>query len=560
MKRNVKVMLSVMLAVMLVLTACAKGGGGNEKPSNSPSTPAETSAPVEGNKENNDKKWPEKVTVKAYMSSFGDDSTNTEIQQEWLRRMQEHVGAELDIKWTYVHNDDYKDKVKLMAQSGGGHDIMSGTKDNDIMFQLGNQGALLDIAPYIDEYAPNYKKYLEANEHIRKSVTTADGKMYFFGDGFLNNTDMVASAYGPMYRFDIFQKHDIKIPETWEEYYEAAKKLKELYPDVYPVNAQEWPPFQDAHFYSNHTQPDIYWNGTEFVFGPGEESFKEAFEFIAKMYNEKLLDPEFSTQTQDQLQEKATNGKVFMIPFAWLGWKEKYAVEADGVVWGGARTPKNEKYGEPYMLGPSLPGTVLYPNYGTMISADTKYPELMVSLLDYQYEESMIELIHWGIEGKTYEVVNGEKVKIDLGDDAALQNKLGYGPLATITRPGFVFSPQYYATDVAGYRVPEKMMPFFANGEYLEGVMAPQDGTAQAYAGEAAIPTWETAPQIRLSKDQEAQKIQTMTAVKTYLEEGLFSFVLGQRSFDEWDKFQEELKAVGDYQAIVDMMNEEAKK
>lgn len=41
---------------------------------------------------------------------------------------------------------------------------------------------------------------------------------------------------GMLYRKDIFDKHGIEVPETWEEFAEAARKLHKADPDVYLTN------------------------------------------------------------------------------------------------------------------------------------------------------------------------------------------------------------------------------------------------------------------------------------------------------------------------------------
>ncbi len=544
MKKKMIFALSLLLVATLVFSACSKGDG--NKPSEQASSSSEASAskasePAE-----------ETIKIKAYMSSFGDDPKNTELYKLWKEKMEAYIGKKLDIEWIYVNSDDYPEKIKLTLASGDTPDIMSGVKDAEVMFQFGNQGSLLDIAPYLDEYAPNYKSYLESTKFSDKSMYTPEGKMFFFGDGFQNDTGFSGSAYPALYRFDIFQKHNIKVPENWDEFYDAAVKLKELYPNSYPVNAQEWPKFWDATSLSNHTNSDIYWNGEKYVYGPMEESYKEGLMFIRKLYDEKLLDPEFLSQSQDQLQAKVTTGKSFMIPLAWGGWWEKYSVPDQGVSWGAAVNPKNEKYGDQWVLGPALLGKTIFANYGIMVSKKTKYPELIVKMLDYQYSPEIVELIHWGVEGKTYQVVDGKKEFINKNGDWKELSDFGMGE--PWTRQGFVYAPQNYSSDYIKY----KNVQFFGKGQF--GEMRPQEGMGKFTNPETAIAPYEQAPVIRLSKEDEAKKAQIMTAVKTYMDENIYKFLLGERDFGEWDAFAKELSNIGDYQSIVDMMNTQVSK
>jgi putative aldouronate transport system substrate-binding protein len=541
-KKKMGLILSIVLAVTLVLAGCSQNNNNpSNQPSNTNSGSDATSTPAE-----------ETIKITAYMSSFGDDPKDTELYKLWKEKMEAYIGAKLDIKWIYVNSDDYPEKVKLTLASGDTPDIMSGVKDAEVMFQFGNQGSLLDIAPYLEEHAPNYSSYLKSTKFADKSMYTPDGKMFFFGDGFTNDTGFSGSAYPALYRFDVFEKHNIKIPENWDEFYDAAVKLKELYPDSYPVNSQEWPKFSDALALSNHTKSDIYWNGEKYVYGPTEDSFKEGLEYIRRLYDEKLLDPEFLSQSQDQLQAKVTTGKSFMLPLAWGGWWEKYSVPAEGVEWGAAVNPKNEKYGDQWVLGPALLGQTIFPNYGIMVSKKTKYPELIIKMIDYQYSQEMADLIHWGVEGKTYQIVDGKKEFINKNGDWKELSDFGIGE--PWTRQGFVFAPQNYSSDYIKY----KNVRFYGDGKMEE--MRPQEGMGIYTNPETAIAPYEQAPVIRLSKEDEAKKAQIMTAVKTYVDENIFKFLLGERDFSEWDAFKKELSGIGDYQSIVDMMNAQISK
>ncbi|MCU6707746.1 extracellular solute-binding protein [Paenibacillus sp. J5C_2022] len=537
MKKTALILFSLMLAATFALAGCS---GNNENKPAEIGNSGEKAPPAGSNEES--------IKIQAYMSSFGDDPRETELYKLWKEKMEQHIGKKLDIEWIYVNSDDYPEKIKLTLASGDTPDIMSGVKDAEVMFQFGNQGALLDIAPYLDEYAPNYKKYLESTMFSDKSMYTPEGKMFFFGDGFNNDTGLAGSAYPALYRFDIFEKHNIKIPENWDEFYDAAKKLKELYPDSYPVNAQEWPKFWDATSLSNHSKSDIYWNGEKYVYGPTEDSFKEGLMYIRKLYDEKLLDPEFLSQSQDQLQAKVTTGKSFMIPIAWAGWWEKYSVPDDGIEWGAAVNPKNENYGDQWVLGPALLGQTIYPNYGIMVSKKTKYPELIIQMLDYQYSPEMVDLMHWGVEGKTYKMVDGKREFINESGEWEELSAFGLGN--PWTRQGFVYAPQNYSTDYIKY----KKVKFYANGSIEE--IRPQEGMGRLDSAKAIAP-YEQSPVIRLSKQDEARKAQVMTAVSTYLDENIYKFLLGERDFSEWDAFKQELANIGDYQSIVDMMNEQ---
>ena len=65
---------------------------------------------------------------------------------------------------------------------------------------------------------------------------SADGKTYFPQN---YGTDNRQGIRAWLYRKDIFEKHNLEVPETMDEVYEVAKELKKLYPDSYPLCMRE---------------------------------------------------------------------------------------------------------------------------------------------------------------------------------------------------------------------------------------------------------------------------------------------------------------------------------
>lgn len=490
--------------------------------------------------ESSDDKTPLKLSIMA--ASFGSNPENTEIQKEWQKRMEAYIDRPLDIDWRYIPWGEYDDKFKLTLASGDLPDIMTNS-GGELAVQYGRQGTVLDISKYLD-HAPNYSRFLESTPYVKTSIYTPEGNMYFFGDGFINNENNEGSAFGSIYRFDIFKKHDIKVPETQDEFYAAAKKLKELYPDSYPVNALGWPKVEVGFLYSNHTNSDIYWNGTEFTYGATSDAFKEALMFLNKMYMEKLLDPEIITQSDDQVKQKATTGKSFMIPLAWYGFADEFNSMTKGAMeWGSALLPNNDKYGKSWKMESTKSGQIVQPNNGVLISAKAKNKELLVKMVDYQYSQEMMDLINWGIEGKTYEIKDGKKSFLP---DSKNVDIVGDG-----SRLGIVFTPQDFSANVARY----KPMPFYAEGKYTsENIFE----ASNKYGGSESIAPMDRAPTILLSKEEQAQRSETMTSINTYVSEMVTKFIIGEKSFDEWDKYKEEIKKMGDYESVLKLMNEKA--
>jgi multiple sugar transport system substrate-binding protein len=92
--------------------------------------------------------------------------------------------------------------------------------------------SLLDLRPYIpEELAGQFVEWTWAQ------VTGTNGEVW--------GIPQDSGPMGMLYREDVFDEHGIEVPETWEEFAEAARALHEADPNVYLTNLA---PNQGAFF------------------------------------------------------------------------------------------------------------------------------------------------------------------------------------------------------------------------------------------------------------------------------------------------------------------------
>lgn len=129
------------------------------------------------------------------------------------------------------------DKVKVLFASKNLPDIIgSGIATMTEVNDYGTQGALASVNDNLD-VMPNFKKIFKdnpENDWVFKSYQAGDGKLYAM-HGYDVNRDV---NHGVLYRKDIFDKHGIEMWNSPEEFYQALKKLKEIYPDSYPFTSK----------------------------------------------------------------------------------------------------------------------------------------------------------------------------------------------------------------------------------------------------------------------------------------------------------------------------------
>ncbi|WP_314589243.1 extracellular solute-binding protein [Paenibacillus terrigena] len=535
MKKTLMGMLMTLLLITTYLSGCSGESGTSESKSEDKGSSDKANA----------------LHLKVVIPHFGGDPTGTIVQQEYEKEIQNYLGTEVKINWTRIPWAEYTEKTKVMLTSGDIPDVML-VRGQDNIIKFGEQGLFVDLSQHIDKM-PNYKTYIDATGNNEQYLMNENKQLFAFYDGYTNPTDIEPSQYAAAYRLDVFQKHNIKVPTTLDELYDAAKQLKALYPDAYPVGQSEQYLEYDGILSANHTAGNIYWNGEKYVYGPTEEAYKEALIFLNKLYKEKLLDPAYWSDNMDEAKTKATSGKSFIYPLLWSGYVADFnANKQAGVTWTLAMGADNPKYGKAWKYGSEPKGKGLSNGSGLVISAKSENVEQIVKLLDYQYSDKMVDLLMWGIEGKSYEVKDGKKQFLP----ALIQSDDFVGELAKLgvsasmrTRPGIVFTPQ---ERIAKYTsIPDVM--FYHDGKaQMENYWFASD----KYGGKESIAPMDHAPKMMFTKDESDLKANTMTPIETYVKESAVKFIKGEMDFSEWGKFQDTIKKMGDYESILKLYND----
>lgn len=538
--KKVTWILACLLLFSSILAGCGGGNGNNGK---------------DGSSANEGSDAVTELSFEVMIPKFGDDPSETLVQQEWQKEMEAYLGVKLNIKWNRVQwGNEFFEKSKVIVASGEIPDVMLVLGGASTISENGEKGLFADLTPYTEEL-PYYKEFIKGTNGAEDYLYSENNKIFAFYDGYNNPTEIRPSQYNPAYNYDVFEQAGLKIPETTDDFYNAAKKLKELYPDVYPVGVVAQDLALSGVYEMFHTKEDIYWNGEQFVFGPNEENFKAAVEFLHKLYAEKLLDPAFSTDTIDQARPKATTGKTFMYPLLWSGYVTEFNENnQSNTNWTNA-LPVNSSAGKGWLHSVEPLGKGLDGGMGIVISAKAKNPELLAKMLDYQYSDKMMDLMNWGVEGVTYEVKDGEKKLADsiLNADNLYKEmeKYGVGTSGSV-RAGIVFTPQ---DKIAKYTDPGSITSFYYDGE----VKQESYWSANGNYGKDRIAPMDEAPRTVFTSDENETISNIMTPIRTYVTESVVNFIKGDLDLADWDKFQSQLGKLGDYESIVQMHNDKVK-
>lgn len=500
----------------------------------------------------------EPLRFTATVISWGGDEDNSQVQKEWLRVMEEKMGRPIEITYTRIPSSEYEERSRLMLNTDSMTDFMITPLFYDVSREA-EAGMLLDFSQYD---MPNYKKFIEQTPSGESLAYNAEGKIYRLLEGFLPrfpadkgmlpNNMMVFNA-------TVFEENGIPIPDTLEGVVEAARKLKEIYPDTFPINTR-WNNFNSVYL-MHHASNEIYWDGTAFKFGLFDENYKAALQFLNMLYAEKLLDPEYSLETDDTVKSKLLNRKNFIGINEWFTQPGEYtraAKDSTGDIFAVTLYPDTAAYGKSWQSVQNV-NTYDLSGWGQFIvNSDTKEPEELVKFIDLQYSPELIDLITWGIKDVTYTVnEKGEKHFIDsiLKSPNPFDEGDKYGMRAsTKHRPGLAV-----ASDSAAYVDMARMDYIWYDGKVHEEPLEKSPYiTELPYPKSDYIPPNYDAPKISFSTEDGAEVARIMGPVYTYRDEMLSKFIKGEESFDNWDKYIENLKQMGDIDTVLKMYNDAA--
>lgn len=337
----------------------------------------------------------------------------------------------------------FKEKLNLLLASNQVPDVVFTINDNSTIPETGKYAELGDS---IKENCPNLMKLYPESEW---GDTLYKGKMYVFPKLFIDGTnpnyvnDLYTNPTGNWaqiwtkesvlkklgYSFtpiaDIYKKvnetqtkptaDDFKITPaiaTPEDFYNFLKKIKEVMPkvngkDIIPFTMPVWlEPHFGAMFgltgqwkYNTDTK-----KVSEFL---GDEQAKPYWQYLNKLYKDGLLDRDFAIQKNEQIQEKAVQGRV-----ACSMWYPDLTKAQEAVK---QADPNDSLRSIPL---PMQPGTN-YAGIDGVSKATFKYfirkdfPDIprLLKLFDWTLSTEASELKFWGPESLgLWEMKDGKKV------------------------------------------------------------------------------------------------------------------------------------------------------
>ncbi len=470
----------------------------------------------------------------------GDSFTNN----VFTRYVKEQLNVEIVAEWE-VDPANYDQKIALSIASGDLPDVM--VVDRTIFQQLLENDLIQPLTDVYETYiSPFVKQQYDSYPDSLFEACSYEGELYG-----LPGTNLGYAHNVLWIRTDWLENLGLEAPETLDEVMEIARAFVEQDPDG---NGEDdtigftCPDTLYTGYNSNYGLDTIfsyfgsypgYWvydDEGKAVYGSVMESTKDALAFIAEMYAEGLLDPQFAVRTGDDRNELLANGKCGICFGVWWpnGGITTAAENFETCDWIAVSAPVDES-GKLKIVENDLVENIV------VVSKDYEYPEAVVKVLNAQndairgngngveaYEEYEEAQIGWGTMPLSINIDYYNAIELILQDinDAIAA---GGDPAAMTRTKGFEVDMQQALADMENPKA--DIAAYLSHRARITGPTAALDDNMEL------IPAsfYGTTESMGLMWTN-LEKLQSETFLK---------IVMGEASIDTFDTFVEDWYAQG---------------
>lgn len=84
----------------------------------------------------------------------------------------------INVEWQIPPQGSEADQMSLMLGTGDYTDLMDMSFNTENLATLCDDGVIYDLTPYLEQYMPNYKAFLDANADVKSSLFDDSGRIY----------------------------------------------------------------------------------------------------------------------------------------------------------------------------------------------------------------------------------------------------------------------------------------------------------------------------------------------------------------------------------------------
>ena len=540
MKKTLKQLVCLMLTFALVFSLVGCGTDDKETtkaPSNETSAPTDaptqsgdqgtTEAPTEAPKVGITYPLDTKETITLWTQRMVPnedykDATESPYHQGLIK----NTGVNIEFSYP-MPGQNANEAYKLLLTEKVLPDVIQKATSNADLYELYEDGVLRDLTPYLEEYAPDYWKFLQEHDDARREIMTSDGKVLAFWG--VRDTDWSINYIGPMIRQDWLDEQNLEAPVTLADWENVLTVFKEKYNATFGFSSKYLKYCLMASgtgAMATGTQ-----EGTYFVDKNGkvqmsclQPEWKEYMEIMNRWYEKGLLDNDSMTADDKTIRTKAANNQLGASwgPMSQMSnfWTDAEA-NGNGAKWVGVSYPRTAP-GEPTSVIQYGAATI---KTGAWISKDCSEEKMkmVMQFLNYGYTEEGMMYNNFGELGVSYTLDSeGNPQFTDLvkNDKQGISNAVKKYTSA-------------YACPIGvqmGYHVRLK--------NHDEAVKAVDKWLENTTRQQTYLPSLEFT-------QEETDINATVTGYTDVINENVQKFIMGARPIEEYDDFCAELKKLG---------------
>lgn len=456
-------------------------------------------------------------TYEVWMAAPGTVSQAEDLanSNETYAELQKRTGV--NITFLMANFFTQMDQFNLMAASGDFPAVMNGAAG---LYSAGPDAALdeeifINLADYIDEYAPHYAALIHAGDSVFNEVSTPEGNLVAFYSLYDYSKYGGRGDKGYFIRNDWLKDLGLEMPTTYDELHDVLAAFRdEKGADsalVLPVSG-----FNDFVTGGFGIGSAFYVVDGEIKFGPMEQDYREYLELMNQWYQEGLIYKDYYNYANEIMfdgTDMIGAGQVAlyynevgtMTTYAELSGDPNFEVKAIAPV-------SREAGGTVY---PTEFRRTCVDNSRWSITTNCENPEIVIQMADYLYTEEGILLANYGVEGITFAYNSEGKPEFT---DLIMNNPDGYAyrdavALHVIDGMGTIYDALRGASEYTALQL----------SSFDDWLAADLDYSR-------ALPSNEM-----LNMEEKAEYAAIYSDIQTFTEEAVAKYIIGDYSFDSYD-------------------------
>lgn len=377
-----------------------------------------------------------------------------------------------------------------------------------------------DMVYALNELADSYDAYFweVSDADVLRWYSREDGNTYCYPNSYITARDLeehnnIASNQTFLVRKDIYEAIGSPDMTTPEGFHDAVRKAYEMFPEVdgkplIPVG---------AHAFTDQGNLSFDGHLMNFLAVPFEEDGKIYDRFTNEDYitwlkmfrelgEEGLLADDIFIDQRTQMEEKIAEGRYFCMLYQWSDimtqQKEIYANHPERIYMA-VDGPRNAAGDDHTLTTTGINGWTV-----TLISKNCAHPERAIAFLDYMLSDQGQLRIYLGVEGETYDMVDGkpivrEEIRSLLNSDRNTYDRLyGADDMYWMLQDTVIQLQWQQEEPAALAQLKEWTYPYVIYSGQYDSFLTP--GSEEDYAYTRIEKLWsETLPQLLMAESEE---------------------------------------------------------